>query len=324
MWADGVRRYPFALRDGLMRTFSESTNRSVGKLTIVIMLAALYGVMYLLLYPHMSYGGAPFAAITAIAAGWFFGIRGGLVTSLFVGIENLLLYHFTIGHTWYSTFAHGNVAGMISLILIAGATGHMSDLSDKVKAYAQLLQHEAFHDSLTNLPNRALFYDRLEHAMARVTRGTNSIALLFLDLDGFKQINDRHGHVVGDKLLAAVAERLQSKLRLGDTVARLGGDEFVILLEDIVDLNASEQAATRLARELELPYSIEGTEVAITASIGIAFRAAGEPFSEDLLLDSDRAMYQAKAAGKARCQVAQSNQPRTPQPTIGPIIAMGD
>ena len=313
-----------ALKDGLMAITVDTTNRSIWKLATVAAFAALYGVMYLILYPHMSYGGAPFAAVTVIVGGWFFGICGGLGTSLVVGVENTLLYLSTVDPSWHSALANGNVAGMISLILIGVAIGHMSDLSRKVKTYAILLQHEAFHDSLTSLPNRALFYDRLEHAMARVTRGTSSIGLLFLDLDGFKQINDRHGHVTGDQLLTAVAERIRSNLRLGDTVARLGGDEFVILLEDLIDLNAAEQAAKRLSCQLELPFLIQGNEVSISASIGIAFRAAGEPLSEDLLLDADRAMYRAKAAGKARCQVAQSNQPRTPQPTVAPIIAMGD
>jgi diguanylate cyclase (GGDEF)-like protein len=305
----------------------ESTTRSIWKLAIVVALAIIYARMFLWLYPRMDNGGAPFAAITVIAGGWFFGIRGGLIFSFLVGIENLLLFRFFVGLGWLRILDHGNFAGLISLIIIGGVIGHMSDLSRRVKEYTKLLQHEAFHDSLTNLPNRALFYDRLDHAMARVTRGSNSAALLFIDLDGFKQINDRHGHVTGDKLLTTVAERLRSRLRLGDTIARLGGDEFVVLLEDLLNLNAAKEAAERLARELEIPFLIEGTEVSITASIGVAFRAPGASQSEDLLLDADRAMYQAKASGKARCQVAQPNNALHTYASgrgAGCIVAMGD
>jgi diguanylate cyclase (GGDEF)-like protein len=213
---------------------------------------------------------------------------------------------------------------LISLILIACAIGHMSNLSRKVKLYAQRLQYEAFHDSLTNLPNRALFYDRLEHAVARLSRATNSIAVLFLDLDGFKQINDRHGHVTGDQLLSAVGGRLRTQLRLADTIARLGGDEFVVLLEDLTDILAAEQAAVRLTRQLEQPFTIEGTQVSITASIGIAFCATGAINASDLLLNADRAMYQAKAAGKARWQIFDPNQTRKSQTTMEAIAAVGD
>ena len=301
-----------------------STSRSIWKFATVVILAAVYGGMYLILYPHMAYGGAPFAAITVIVGGWYFGLCGGVTTSLVVGVENTLLYLSTVNPSWHSALANGNVAGMISLIMIGVAIGHVSDLSRKVKAYTILLQHSAFHDSLTNLPNRALFYDRLEHALARVHRGTNSIALLFLDLDGFKQINDRHGHMTGDQLLAAVAERLCSTLRMADTIARLGGDEVVVLLEDLVDLKAAEQTAERLTCQLERPFSIEGVAIPITASIGIAFRAAGTHRSEDLLIDADRAMYQAKTAGKAQWQVAQPNLFHTTQMAIDPVPAMGD
>ncbi|HEX3724222.1 MAG TPA: GGDEF domain-containing protein [Nitrolancea sp.] len=308
----------------MMIVNSRSNQFSLEKLGVVGALAATYGVMFLVLYPHVSYGGAPFGAVTVITGGWLFGLRGGLVTSLFVSIENMLLLHSELGVNWSGTLAHANFPGLISLILIACAIGHMSNLSRKVKLYAQRLQYEAFHDSLTNLPNRALFYDRLEHAVARLSRATNSIAVLFLDLDGFKQINDRHGHVTGDQLLSAVGGRLRTQLRLADTIARLGGDEFVVLLEDLTDILAAEQAAVRLTRQLEQPFTIEGTQVSITASIGIAFCATGAINASDLLLNADRAMYQAKAAGKARWQIFDPNQTRKSQTTMEAIAAVGD
>lgn len=302
----------------------DSTIHRYWKLALIVVMAAIYARMYLLLYPFVTYGGAPFAAITAIAAGWWFGTRGGIIASILLGFENMLLLRYSLGLNWHTVLEHGNFAGLISLIIIGAAVGHMGNLSRKVKAYTELLQYEAFHDPLTGLPNRALFYDRLEHAMARVSRGPNSVALLFLDLDGFKQINDRYGHLTGDKLLTAFAERMRGTLRLGDTFARLGGDEFVILLEDLPDLKDAELAAERLEGQFRQPFTIGGTEIVITASIGIAFRDSGLHRAEDLLLDADRAMYQAKTSGKARYQVFQPDAPSDAKPAIKQIMAMGD
>jgi len=302
----------------------DSTTHRYWKLAFIVAMAVVYARMYLLLYPSVGSGGAPFAAATAIFAGWWFGIRGGLIVSVLLGLENLLLLRFSLALNWHTILEHGNFAGFVALVIIGGAVGHMGNLSRKVKTYTELLQYEAFHDPLTRLPNRALFYDRLEHAMARVARGTNSVALLFLDLDGFKQINDRYGHLAGDRLLAAFAERLSGTLRLGDTFARLGGDEFVILLEDVLDLNAAEVAAERLEAKLRQPFTIDDSEIAITASIGIAFRESGFHRPEDLLLDADRAMYRAKTSGKARHQIFHPDQPQTAQPSTRVLGAIGD
>jgi diguanylate cyclase (GGDEF)-like protein len=313
-----------SLQEVMMSVRPAPIRYSAEKIAVVGLLAALYGVVYLVTYSHFSYGGAPFGAATVVVAGWFFGIRGGLIASLFVSVENLLLLYSVLGHDWQTIFIHANISGLVSLVLIACAIGHMSDLSRKVKAYTELLQYEAFHDPLTRLPNRALFYDRLEHAIARVSRGPNSVALLFLDLDGFKQINDQHGHLIGDKLLTTFAERLSDTLRLGDTFARLGGDEFVILLEDLPDLKAAELAAERIEAHLRHPFTIGNTEISITASIGIAFREAGTHCAEDILLDADHAMYQAKTSGKARYQIFQPDAPSNAKLATKQIMAMGD
>lgn len=116
------------------------------------------------------------------------------------------------------------------------------------KALEKQLAHQAFHDPLTNLPNRALFMNRLEHALMRAVRGENAVAVLFTDLDNFKLINDSLSHEVGDQLLVAVAERIQACLRPGDTVARFGGDEFSILLEDVAEVEGASDVATRVGR----------------------------------------------------------------------------
>lgn len=181
--------------------------------------------------------------------------------------------------------------------------GSLTDITDHKRAEEQLL-HDAFHDALTGLPNRALFMDRLGQSIAREKRRNEYLfAVLFLDLDRFKVVNDGLGHVIGDQLLIAMAQRLEASVRPGDTVARLGGDEFVILLDDIRDLGDATRVANRVQKELGLPFSLSGREVFTTASIGIALSSTGYDRPEDLLRDSDTAMYRAKVLGRARHEV---------------------
>jgi diguanylate cyclase (GGDEF)-like protein/PAS domain S-box-containing protein len=177
------------------------------------------------------------------------------------------------------------------------------EIGDRQRAEEQLI-HTAFHDALTDLPNRALFMDRLGHAIERAKRHEDYLfAVLFLDLDRFKVVNDSLGHMVGDQLLMAIANRIKACLRSADTLARLGGDEFTILLEDIRDVSDAKHVANRIQEELKLPFNLSGNEVFTTASIGIALSAAGYDRPEQLLRDADTAMYQAKAGGKARHEV---------------------
>ena len=166
------------------------------------------------------------------------------------------------------------------------------------KAMQKQLHYQAFHDSLTGLPNRALFMDRLEHALTRANRQGSKIAVLFMDLDNFKVINDSLGHKAGD-LLIAVAERLKAPLRPEDTVARLGGDEFTILVEDISSVGDVARIAVRLAKKLRPPFALGEQEVFATVSTGIALNPAREQ-PADLLRHADLAMYRAKRRGKAR------------------------
>ena len=178
--------------------------------------------------------------------------------------------------------------------------GSQTDITVRKQAEDQLRQN-AFYDTLTQLPNRDLFLDRLSHAIERARRRTDEFfAVLFLDLDHFKSVNDSLGHDVGDLLLGAVAGRLKNCVRAVDTVARLGGDEFIILLEDLESISNTTLVAQRILAELEQPFHLSGHEAFITASIGIAFSSAGYERYEDLLRDADTAMYQAKAAGKAQ------------------------
>ncbi len=157
--------------------------------------------------------------------------------------------------------------------------------------------HEALHDSLTGLPNRSLFLDRLRHAVARAERTDTPVAVLFCDLDGFKTVNDSLGHRTGDRLLVSVAERLADCLRPADTIARLGGDEFAVLLEELREPGDAARAAQRLLDSLRPPFELREREFFVSASIGIA---AGTKEAETLLRDADLAMYRAKSRGKGR------------------------
>ena len=173
------------------------------------------------------------------------------------------------------------------------------DASER-KAFEEQLAHQAFHDALTGLPNRALFMERLRHALARARRQVTTVGVIFLDLDNFKVVNDSLGHGAGDFLLVAVAERLSACIRAGDTVARLGGDEFTVLLEDLADDGQLLGLAERITQVLHTPILVGGREIITTGSLGIAASLGDTRLPDELLREADTAMYRAKATGKAR------------------------
>ncbi|HKZ79201.1 MAG TPA: EAL domain-containing protein [Pyrinomonadaceae bacterium] len=182
----------------------------------------------------------------------------------------------------------------------------IQDITDRKRAEDRL-HHDAFHDALTGLPNRALFMDHLKLAIARLQRREDQIfAVLYIDLDRFKIVNDSLGHMVGDELLVGIARRLESCLRPGDTIARLGGDEFTVLLEDIGNGMDVTQIAERVQMELSQPFTLTGREVFTTVSIGIALSSKEYERPEEILRDADTAMYQAKSLGKARHEIFDS------------------
>lgn len=184
-----------------------------------------------------------------------------------------------------------------------GVQGIARDITERKHAEERLRQH-ALADALTGLPNRLLFTDHLKLAVEQARRHpAQRFAVLFLDLDRFKMINDSLGHGVGDQLLVAIARKLERCLRAGDTVARLGGDEFAILLNDITHFDDAIRVAERVLHELKLPFNLAGHEVFTTASIGIALSNNRYQAAEDVLRDADTAMYRAKADGKARYEV---------------------
>ena len=181
---------------------------------------------------------------------------------------------------------------------VQGLALNFRDISER-KALEEQLRQLAFHDPLTLLANRNLFRDRVQHALTLAQRGHSSVAVMFLDLDNFKNINDSLGHDAGDRLLQAVAQRIVKTTRSSDTVARLGGDEFAVLVEGIATINEVQRLADSLIATLDVPFPLNGMEVRVGASIGVAF-SARESVTETLLSNADIAMYHAKAAGKNR------------------------
>jgi diguanylate cyclase (GGDEF)-like protein/PAS domain S-box-containing protein len=174
------------------------------------------------------------------------------------------------------------------------------DVSER-RALEDQLRHQAFHDSLTGLANRALFANRVEHALIRSHRHAQPMAVLFIDLDDFKTVNDTLGHVEGDEMLAAVADRLRGCLREGDTAARLGGDEFGVLLEELATPGDARAVGEKILEAMRPPFLLQGVEMALGASIGISVAEGGAAGADVLLRDADVAMYMAKSEGKGRC-----------------------
>jgi len=191
------------------------------------------------------------------------------------------------------------------------------DITERKRA-EEMLEHNAFYDGLTDLPNRALFSDRLQRALMRARRHTDyKFAVLFVDVDEFKVINDSLGHSAGDQLLLEIAKRLTANFRDTDTlsrpgnsvlpseagIARLGGDEFTVLLEDVSNPSDAIRVAQRIQSKLAVPFEIKGQQIVVTASVGVAASSTSYGTAEELLRDAEIAMYRAKRAGKARCEV---------------------
>jgi len=210
------------------------------------------------------------------------------------------------GEIWNRRKDGGLYAQRITISVLRGKDGEIvnyvavfSDITD-TKRESERIRHLASHDALTHLPNRLLLHDRLDQALAQGARNQTLIAVLLLDLDGFKEVNDQLGHLVGDRLLQLVAERLSRCVRDSDTVARLGGDEFVILLPEVGSIEAVEKLAAKLLSAMAEPFSLDNRAASIGVSIGIAVYPDDGASAEALLGAADGAMYGAKRQGKGR------------------------
>jgi len=194
------------------------------------------------------------------------------------------------------------VLGSVAAIEFRGKRAIMGNFVDITvrKLLEQQLQRQAFYDALTGLPNRLLFTDRLEHALEGARRRGEPVALLFLDLDGFKAVNDRFGHARGDEALAAVASRLAGLIRREDTLARIGGDEFTVLLEGAHAEHDALHVAERVVNEMRKPFELWGHRLKLGVSVGLALSEPEGAEASELLRRADIALYRAKAVGKSR------------------------
>jgi diguanylate cyclase (GGDEF)-like protein len=223
------------------------------------------------------------------------GFERATLTVLFINVAVAGLVISTLGQSNVIVLQFGLMSITLTCLLLGGITTDRRQQEKALRDSAGKLTYSAFYDALTNLPNRALFSDRLKRAFEHGKQVPNTLyAVLFIDLNQFKMVNDSLGHTIGDQLLIAIARKLEGCLRPTDTIARLGGDEFTILLETLSDVSDTIRVAERIQAALALPFELEGQEVFATASIGIALSATGYQQAGDILRDADIAMYRAK------------------------------
>lgn len=231
---------------------------------------------------------------------------------------DLIEHGYWYGEVWNRRKNGEAYAVMLTISAVCDAQGNtqhyvalLSDIT-ALKEHEKQLEHIAHYDALTNLPNRVLLADRLRQAMTQAQRREQRLAVAFLDLDGFKAINDSHGHEAGDQLLMTVATRMKQVLREGDTLARLGGDEFVAVLLDLPDIEAGISMLSRLLNAAAQPLHVDDLMLQVSASIGVTFYPQAEDVdAEQLLRQADQSMYQAKLAGKNRYHVFDAEQDRS-------------
>jgi diguanylate cyclase (GGDEF)-like protein len=278
-----------------------------GNKTSFILSAAMlvaYVLVYPLLYPALAEVTNLLSLVPVVVAAWLFGMRGGLLVGVLSFPINVLFMQLVGTHTvWESLNSGSEWVGQTAITGAGVLVGRLHELTELYKKQARKLQHQAFHDPLTHLPNRTLFENRLQHALTRTKGRESKVAVLFVDLDNFKFVNDTLGHHMGDGLLLAVSDRLLTCQRPEDTIARLGGDEFGILLEEVVSRRDAMCVAERILEELQTPFTVDHHEMFITSSIGIAFGESGQDSSEELIRNAAVAMHRTKEEGKACCRL---------------------
>lgn len=246
------------------------------------------------LRPGASLDYTYFVFLPAIWIALRHGFERATVMVLFINVAVAVLVRATFGQNVFA-LQFGLMAITLTCLLLGGVASDRQQTEKALRDSAGQLNYSAFYDALTNLPNRALFSDRLERAVEYAKRDPDALfAVLFIDLDQFKVVNDSLGHTLGDQLLTAIARKLEECLRPTDTIARLGGDEFTILLESLSDVSDTIRVAERIQAALASPFELEGQEIFATASIGIALSATGYRQAGDILRDANIAMYRAK------------------------------
>jgi len=267
------------------------------------LLIVVYALAFVPLYRMLGTGVVALASLPVILIAARHGRNAGLATALLaIPLVTILLTAWTPHRGAFVLFEDGRGPGTLVLLLAVGVIGHLRDVQAALRAEVAAravaesrLRHLAFHDPLTGLPNRALFARRLDRALGR---DRERVAVLLVDLDDFKAINDRHGHAAGDALLVAVGARLVGAAGPAVTIAQLGGDELAVLLP-ASDLAGVRTTAAALLAACATPFAADGRDLRVTLSVGGALGTSGTSASE-LLRAADRALYRAKRAGKGR------------------------
>ncbi len=293
------------------------------RILIAVSMLAVYAAIFPILYPTAGLAAAALILIPMVIIGWLLGALGSLLFGTLVIPLNIFLFRVVGDPTADTVIPHlisGFATTMVGVIIgwIKGLVDRVNKQSTQLREERKILQeemekrkkaeerlsHEALHDPLTNLANRRLFVNRLEHAIEWNKRHPDDLfAVIYLDFDRFKIINDSLGHNVGDQLLLGMAQRLKISVRAVDTVARMGGDEFAILLESFKNDDEVFVIVKRLQENLNAAFEVDGHSIVITASIGIVLNLLRYEHVEDIMRDADIAMYTAKVGGKNRSQV---------------------
>ena len=243
------------------------------------------------------------ALLPVALSAWLWGLRAGLVVGALSFAVNTLLFNVVdpASGGWDAVFHQKGGAGHVAVLFLGGVVGYLRDVRVQLhKQKRELLEkqkqllHLAQHDPLTGLPNRSLFMDRLERAVAQAKRSGEVVAVCFLDLNGFKAVNDTLGHAAGDDLLRQIAARLGGRRRESDTLARMGGDEFTLIATGLKDVQSVKRVAETLLGAFHLPFNIQGQEVAMSASLGLALYPQDGRNADELLQVADGAMYRVK------------------------------
>jgi diguanylate cyclase (GGDEF)-like protein len=294
------------IRSGLNERFADPS------LTWPQVIAAIAVIMYITYYSDHDRAIPLMVSLLVLSFGAFrftmreFLLASGIVLAGYAGVINLLFWNkpesvnvYLEGFTWLT------MAAVLPCFAFVG--GRLSELrqrlrrtNDELTGALQMIQKMATHDTLTSLPNRALFNETLNHAIAKAARHKRPLALFFLDIDRFKNINDTLGHATGDKVLQEAARRLTSAVRTSDLVARLGGDEFVLLIEDYAAHDDLVDVATKVLATFVPTFSIDGQELAMSVSVGVCTYPTGGEDAQQLLSSADIAMYRAKEQGRNR------------------------
>lgn len=263
--------------------------------------ALLYVGGFFALYPSVGDATGLLALVPVVVAGALYGMRGGVVAGVLATAAGTALYA-SVGWNQLSPASTGITAFVF--LLTGVVVGHLRDLRVKLAEQQRVIRYQAEHDHLTGLSNRQAFDKRLEDALRQSGTLRAETAIVFLDLDGFKAVNDEHGHAAGDAVLIEAAERLRAAVRAGDVVARLGGDEFMVVAPGLDGEAGAARVAEKLVEAFREPFDIDGLAVRLSVSVGVALADSGATDGMKLLHAADAAMYEAKAAGKNRYMVA--------------------